>query len=138
MISDEHATYVVLCSSKSRLAAFGYYHYWIIHSQRYSHEKFTFVHTSNIELQWARLKRTNNELKRAHTEERIQKFADSYCLRQVLKKECLYYFVLKCMRKYYFDTLLQYKQYTQFQEMLYPGFDKIDHIIDMLRSQGPF
>lgn len=49
VVSDEHATYVCLQSAKSRLALFGWYHFWVVHSSRYSHEKFPFLYTSNVE-----------------------------------------------------------------------------------------
>lgn len=57
VVSDEHATYVCLQSAKSRLAQFGWYHFWVVHSAGYSHEKFPFLFTSNIEATWAKLKR---------------------------------------------------------------------------------
>ena len=56
MMSDEMQAYVNFTSSKSILAKYGYYHYWIVHSSRYSHEKFPFVYTSGIENLWNTLK----------------------------------------------------------------------------------
>ena len=50
IFSDTHASYVNVARSTSRLAKYGWYHYWICHVSRYVHEKFGFVHTSGIEL----------------------------------------------------------------------------------------
>lgn len=53
MHSDHHSSYVVLRSAKSLLAKYGFYHYWVNHSNLYVHEKFSFVMTGNIERVWS-------------------------------------------------------------------------------------
>lgn len=53
MHSDHHSSYVILRSAKSLLAKYGFYHYWINHSNLYVHEKFSFVMTGNIERVWS-------------------------------------------------------------------------------------
>ena len=85
VISDEHATYVCLQSAKSRLAKFGYYHFWVVHSSRYSHEKFPFLYTSNIEQVWAKLKIQNSGLKNISASYKIEKYADAFCLRYIVQ-----------------------------------------------------
>ena len=56
VLSDHHSSYVILRSSKSHLAKYGYYHFWVNHSNFYVHEKFNFVLTSNVERVWAQLR----------------------------------------------------------------------------------
>jgi hypothetical protein len=55
--SDSAAQYTVVHGRKSALAKFGYYHFWVNHSDRYTDDKFTFINTSKIELTWLGLKR---------------------------------------------------------------------------------
>ncbi len=64
MLSDEHASYVATSNGlRSKLAYYGYYHYWINHSRFYVHEKFNFVHTSAIEGTWNDIRHVHNALK---------------------------------------------------------------------------
>ena len=43
VLSDCHSAYINLRSGISRLARYGFYHFWINHSHYYVHEKFPFV-----------------------------------------------------------------------------------------------
>lgn len=56
LLSDHHSSYVILRSGKSHLAKYGFYHFWVNHSDFYIHEKFSFVFTGNIERCWAQLR----------------------------------------------------------------------------------
>lgn len=47
VISDEHASYMSTISMRSKLAQFGWFHYFINHnSGEYAHRKFPFVSTN--------------------------------------------------------------------------------------------
>jgi hypothetical protein len=88
LYSDSHASYVNLKSSKSKLTAYGIYHFWICHMIRYVHEKFGFVHTMAIETEWAKLKRCVVGIRQSSTPKKIQSYLDSYSFRTVFRKEC--------------------------------------------------
>ena len=85
--SDELSTYVCLQSAKSRLAYYGYYHYWICHSMRYTHEKLPFVHTMQIEGTWNQMKTFNIGIGRYKYKYRIQKVIEAFCVRVLIKKK---------------------------------------------------
>ena len=101
VISDEMQTYVNFQSSKSVLAKFGFYHFWIVHSNRYSHEKFPFVYTSSIESLWGHLKNQNQNMKSEMKPKAIQSFCDAFSCRHIIKKDKLYRFMLKCIRTFF-------------------------------------
>ena len=53
VLSDHHSSYVILRSGKSHLSKYGWYHFWVNHSDFYIHEKYAFVFTGNIERVWS-------------------------------------------------------------------------------------
>jgi hypothetical protein len=53
LLSDHHSSYVILRSGKSHLAKYGFYHFWVNHSDFFIHEKFSFFFTGNIDRCWA-------------------------------------------------------------------------------------
>ena len=63
--SDTHSSYVKTQNAVSKLAKYGFYHYWINHTCKYVHEKFGFVHTMPIEVCWNNLKKTATGLRSA-------------------------------------------------------------------------
>ena len=86
MLSDEHASYVATSNGlRSKLAYYGYYHYWINHSRFYVHEKFNFVHTSAIEGTWNDIRHVHNALKMQMDGIKIQEYCDSYSIRKMTK-----------------------------------------------------
>lgn len=114
----------------------GFYHFWVVHSARYSHEKYPFVFTSNIEGTWARFKRESSGIKWLSKPHKIERYADSFSMRQILKQHVLYPFTLRCMREYYFDQLQIFKQHAKYEELYFSSIEKIDNINDILRSEG--
>ena len=74
MISDEFATYQ--SRSQSHLTPLGYYHFYVNHSQHYTHELFTFVQTNAVEKQWARIKAQNRSLVTCTSLPSIQQYCD--------------------------------------------------------------
>lgn len=84
MLSDEHASYVATSNGLwSKLAFYGFYHYWINHSRFYVHEKFNFVHTSLIENTWNDIRHVHNALKMQMDGIKIQEYCDSYSIRKM-------------------------------------------------------
>jgi hypothetical protein len=80
MHSDHHSSYVILRSAKSLLAKYGFYHYWINHSNLYVHEKFSFVMTGNIERVWSQLRHMMMPLKFQRNSMRIEEYLCTYML----------------------------------------------------------
>ena len=60
LYSDQHASYVKLRASCSKLSQYGIYHFWVNHSHGMVNEKFTFVNTTGIEYIWCQLKKITN------------------------------------------------------------------------------
>ncbi|CDW76118.1 UNKNOWN [Stylonychia lemnae] len=136
VVSDEHATYVCLQSAKSRLALFGWYHFWVVHSSGYSHEKFPFLFTSNIEATWAKMKRQNTGLKQMNTKKQIESYADQFCLRYILKKDRVYQFALKTIRIYFDDMVQKFKTLTNYEEQFYPCAGALEYYCDTIIREG--
>jgi hypothetical protein len=104
MFSDSFSSYVNLQNAISRLTNYGYYHFWINHSHRYIHEKFSFIGTSMIDSSWRHLKKSFQMcLKRANKPEGITEFVHAFILKKIAKKGGLYFLMLKSMRHYYFS-----------------------------------
>jgi hypothetical protein len=81
VLSDCHPSYVKLKGAESKLAQYGWYHFWINHSERFVHEKFSFIHTNNIERNWRALKSSISYIKYSVKEERINEYIHSFMLR---------------------------------------------------------
>jgi len=43
VFSDAHSSYITMRNGRSKLSCYGYYHYYINHSEFYVHSKFPFV-----------------------------------------------------------------------------------------------
>lgn len=80
MHSDHHSSYVILRSAKSLLSKYGFYHFWINHSNLYVHEKFSFVMTGNIERCWSQLRHMMMPLKFQRNSLRIEEYLCTYML----------------------------------------------------------
>ena len=110
IFSDSHASYMILHSAKSKLTQYGYYHMWVNHSERYAHEKYTFIHTSGVERIWRSLKSMFPPLKYVHKPCVINEFAHAFMLRKIIKKEFAHEFFLRTMSIYY---KANYKKYLK-------------------------
>ena len=71
VLSDCHSAYISMHSSKSHLNQYGWYHFWINHSDFYVHEKYPFVCTSRIEYTWRMLKISFSNIKAHQNPDRI-------------------------------------------------------------------
>jgi O-methyltransferase involved in polyketide biosynthesis len=49
LFSDAASVYTGGYGRNSYLSQYGYYHYWINHTEQYVHDKFSFVTTGSIE-----------------------------------------------------------------------------------------
>ena len=110
VLSDCHPSYVKLRSAESKLAPYGWYHFWINHSERFVHEKFSFVHTNNIERNWRSLKSTISYVKYSVREERIHEYLQSYMLRCLCRKDKRYFMLLSVIHAYYQHHMATYLQ----------------------------
>jgi len=134
--TDTHASYVKTHSSISKLAKYGYYHYWINHSCMYVHEKFGFVHTMPIEVVWNNLKKTACGLKVAQKDKAIREHLNSYSFRCVYRKEGMHYMILKAIRFTYDRAYRKFLQLNDFEETCVPNFIDIDQILGDLQKVG--
>jgi hypothetical protein len=94
-MSDCHSSYLVLTTAKSKLTQYGYYHYWVNHSDRYVHENYHFVYTAGIERAWRSLKYVYPSLKYAHKACVINEYANAFTMREILKREKAHEFHLR-------------------------------------------
>ena len=66
-------------NSVSKLAYFGYYHFWINHSETYVNQQFRFVTTQGIEQFWGRLKRDAVGIGLCKDQDNLQIILNAYC-----------------------------------------------------------
>jgi hypothetical protein len=57
IFTDAHSSYVNLVGQKSKFSPYGFYHFWVNHSEFYIHTKFPFCCTNRIEHCWLQLKK---------------------------------------------------------------------------------
>lgn len=102
IISDTMTSYVRPRTENSRLDQYGLYHFYINTTQHNIHEKFSFIYTNNVRRNFLELKRHISAYHRMYVPvEKIDQFIHSYMVRQIIKKECHYPFMLKALRDYY-------------------------------------
>ena len=97
VLSDCHPSYVRPRSATSRLDQYGWYHFWINHSERFVHDKFSFVHTNNVERHWRALKSSISYIKYSVKEERVDQYLHSFMLRPVMLKDKIYEWMLRVL-----------------------------------------
>jgi hypothetical protein len=100
--SDHHSSYVILRSAKSLLTKYGFYHYWINHSNLYVHEKFSFVMTGNIERVWSQLRHMMMPLKFQRNSMRVEEYLCTYMLQCMIKNKKREQMTLKLLRDFYY------------------------------------
>lgn len=106
VITDEHKSYVNQAASRSHLTELGYFHFWVNHaSYRYCHEDFPFVYTNGIERTWGLFKRVCKGLGHHSSPIILERYGDSFSSRQLINPKYLYLFTLKCLRRYYGETV---------------------------------
>jgi len=125
---------MVLHSARSKLTQYGFYHLWVNHSERYAHEKFTFLHTSGIERTWRSLKTMFNPLKYVQRPRIINEYAHAYTLRKICKTERLYDAALRCMYVYYFDNYKRFLALRNFEEAYAPCIAHIQFTVEALEQ----
>jgi hypothetical protein len=130
--SDTHSSYVNTNSCTSKLARYGFYHFWINHSCKYVHEKFGFVHTTPIECCWNNLKKTACGLRSAMASKAITQHLNSYSFRCIFRKDGLHHMILKSIRYAYERQYRKYLQLNDFEEACLPNFIEIENIIEDL------
>lgn len=101
VFSDCHPSYVNLQNSTSKLTTYGFYHFWVNHTETFVHRKFSFVYTNHIERIWRSLKSTTSYIKYSTNEDRITEYIHSFMLRQLLKKDQYYLMLLRILRFHY-------------------------------------
>jgi len=101
ILSDCHSSYMTLSQGQSKLSVYGYYHFWINHSEFYVHNKFPFVATGKIEMTWRMLKSSFNNIKWNTEPRRIDEILNTFCLRTIIKNYKIYDFVLKRIKDYH-------------------------------------
>lgn len=137
MLSDEHSAYVATSNGlRSKLAFYGYYHYWINHSRFYVHEKFNFVNTSRIESTWNDIRHVHNALKMQMDGVKIQEYCDSYSIRKITKSQKQYQFVYRAMYYYYIDLYHEYLELQAMRDDYWPNIEQIDRCNRMLRIKS--
>ncbi|CDW79773.1 UNKNOWN [Stylonychia lemnae] len=134
IFSDSHSSYVNMPKSKSKLTQYGYYHYWICHITRYVHEKFGFVHTSGIELQWNNMKKSLKGLRYASTEKVINEYVNNHTFRTLYHKAGLHDMVLKALRHFFDYSYNQILELSGFEEFTCPNLWKLDDYIKHLKE----
>lgn len=137
IISDEHSSYINICDSRSKLAEYGYFHFWTNHSAKeYVHPKLTFLHSLNMERTWKHLKYSNPSMKQQRSYIAIEYVADFFSAYCMIKPDRLYDFTLSKINRYYFDKLALYQEASDFQsELYYPRIQNIEHDIKKLSQQ---
>jgi hypothetical protein len=134
IFSDSHASYVHLPKSQSKLTQYGFYHYWICHITRYVHEKFGFVHTSGIELQWNNMKKSLKGLRYANTPKIINEYVNNHTFRCVFKKVSLHDMVLASVRQFFNYNYRKVLELSNFEEFNCPNLWKADEYIRHLKT----
>eukprot|EP00347_Sterkiella_histriomuscorum_P018570 403345014 len=134
IFSDSHSSYVNMPKSSSKLTQYGFYHYWICHITRYVHEKFGFVHTSGIELQWNNMKKSLKGLRYASTEKIINEYVNNHTFRTLYKKTGLHDMVLKAMRDFFDYSYNEILSLCQYEEYTCPNLWKIDDYMKHLQN----
>jgi hypothetical protein len=94
----------VTTAQKSHLAAMGIYHYWINHSIEYSHTKFPFVKTANIEYHWAMLKKAAHGVFSSRNEKKINDFLNYFSLKCQIREDKFVDFCYATLRKKFADA----------------------------------
>ena len=101
VFSDCHSAYINWGTGKSHLGKYGWYHFWINHSEFYVHEKYPFVCTGRIENCWRMLKTSFSNIKANTNPKRIDEILNTFCLRSIIKYHKTYSFTLKRIRDYW-------------------------------------
>ena len=134
--TDTHSSYVKTHCAVSKLAKYGYYHYWINHSCMYVHEKFGFVHTMPIEVCWNNMKKTATSLKAATSNRAIREHLNTYTFRCIFRKEGLHHMILRAIRFTYDRQYRKFLMLNDFEENCVPSFIDVDLILGDLKKQG--
>ena len=134
IFSDSHASYVHMPKSASKLTQYGFYHYWICHITRYVHEKFGFVHTSGIELQWNNMKKSLKGLRYASSPKIINEYVNNHSFRCIFKKRGLHDMVLASLRQYFNYSYRKVLELCNFEEFACPNLWKADDYIKHLKT----
>jgi len=113
VFSDAAASYVNLHRPASHLNRYGWYHFWINHSDNYVHEKLPFVCTSKIESTWGQMKQKYCSLNATSDPVTIGEYLDNFLAHTIMKKEKLYDFTLQCLSRYYWSRLQQFRELSQ-------------------------
>jgi hypothetical protein len=105
ILTDCHSSYVTLNKGLSKLSPYGYYHFWINHSEFYVHGKFPFVCTGKIETCWRMLKSSFNNIKWNASPRKVDDILNCFCLRTIIKNYKVYNFTLRRIRDYYASAI---------------------------------
>jgi len=95
ILTDSHAAYVHMGSAKSKLAQYGYYHFWVTHNNyEYVHAKFPFVQQQGIECSFGRLKHMYREIIGMKNLNLINDTVNCATARSIVKLDKMYAFTL--------------------------------------------
>ena len=125
---------MIMHSAKSKLTQYGYYHLWVNHSERYAHEKFTFIHTSGIERIWRSLKSMFPPLKYVHKPSVVNEFAHAFTLRKIIRKEFAHEFFLRTIHFYFKANYKKFLKLRKYNNHYAPNAARIHETIELLEA----
>ena len=136
VLSDCHSAYVNMGKSTSHLGRYGWYHFWINHSDFYVHEKYPFVQTSRIENTWRMMKQSFSNIKANQNPDRIDDILQTYCLRQLIKYHKTYSFTLRRLHDYWHYHMQRFLNKQAEGDMHPPTLFRIDSINEIVKERG--
>ena len=136
VFTDCHSAYINWGSGKSHLGKYGWYHFWINHSEFYVHEKYPFVCTGRIENCWRMLKQSFSNIKVNTNPKRIDEILNTFCLRNIVKYHKTYSFTLKRIRDYWQYNVQKFLNRQSEGDLHPPALFKIDQINEIVKDRG--
>lgn len=134
IFSDEHPSYVILRSAKSKLAYHGFFHFWTNHSERYVHEKFTFNSSIRIESIWGCLKHHFFSLRYNSNPKNITEYLNAFMLHTMIKKSKIYSYTLHKVREYYQHYVNKWINVQKDGDLYMPPIEKIYDALKMIKN----
>ena len=108
VFTDAHSSYINWHGGKSKLSAYGYYHFWINHSEFYVHSKYPFITTGKIESTWRALKNVFPMMHNNANPHRLDEILNTYCCQRIIRSYKMYNFTLRRIKEYFSLQLNKY------------------------------
>ena len=90
IISDKSSSYVNVRTNDSFLSGIGFRHYFVNHSQNYVNPYIDWIHTSNIENCWKRLKSSFSKYKLSVPAHLLKEYLDTFIFKQNMSNETFF------------------------------------------------